>query len=494
LCASKQKKLADEKEQKYIDEISNLKSEIAMYKRMIFGPKSEKFISTVDPNQGKLFDESEIMSELATEQDKTQTITVETHTKKKPKRQTLDISIPDSIERVEEIIEPEDKQNNFIKIGQEVTEVLEVEPARVYVRRIIRPKYATPEQTIVIATMIDMVLPKSNAGSSILVKLVIDKFVDHLPFHRQLKIYKREGIKIPESTYNGWFSQISKLLSPLYECLIKQISDTDYLKADESPIPVQTKDKKGATHQGYQWVYQDPIKNIVAFQYHKSRSKEAPDIMLKNFRGALQTDGYSSYEHFEKQGKVKLLGCMAHGRRYFEKALKDDKIRAEFVMAKIQKLYAIERDAKDQKLNFDEVYKLRQEQSVPILNELHAYLRKEKDKVVPKSDIGKAISYNLNQWHKLIRYTENGKYDIDNNTIENKIRPLALGRKNYMFAGSHDAAQRIAMMYSFLGTCAMNDINPSKWLKFVLENIASHKANKLYQLIPNQENFPDLGM
>ena len=492
--------MADEKEQEYIEKlavsdekISKLESELAMYKRMIFGQKSERFVSKPDPDQAKLFSDSEIGSEPAIEVEREQK-TILKKQKNQPKRQKLEITIPDHIQRIEEIIEPEQKQVSDKRIGEEITEILEIKSIEFYVRKIIRPKYATADGSVIIAAMPEMVLPKSYAGSSILTSLMVDKFVDHLPFYRQLKKYKREGIKIAESTYNGWFKQSSTLLEPLYDTLVKQTVDADYLKADESPIPVQTKDKVGATHQGYQWVYQNPKKKIVAFQYHRSRSKEAPDDILENFRGALQTDGYAAYEHFEKQGKVKLLGCMAHGRRKFEEALKNDKIRAEHILFKIQELYSIEREVKEKELNHDEVYRLRQKKSVPILNEVHQYLKKEKDKVVPSSAIGKAINYNLNQWHKLIRYTENGEYEIDNNSIENKIRPLALGRKNYMFAGSHEAAQRIAMMYSFFGTCAMNNINPNKWMKYVLENIASQKANKLYELIPTKDNFPEFDM
>jgi len=485
--------LADEKEQEYIEKISKLEDENSMLKRMIFGQKSERFVSKNNPNQGKLFSDSEIESEPAIELVKEQK-PVADKLKKQPKRQKLEVTIPDHIQRVEEIIEPEQKQDSDKRIGEEVTEILEIKSIEFYVRKIIRPKYATVDGSVIIAAMPEMVLPKSYAGSSILTQMIVDKFVDHLPFYRQLKKYKREGIKIAESTYNGWFKQSSILLEPLYDTLIKQTVDADYLKADESPIPVQTKDKIGATHQGYQWVYQNPKKKIVAFQYHRSRSKEAPDEILENFRGALQTDGYAAYEHFEKQGKVKLLGCMAHGRRKFEEALKNDKIRAEHILFKIQELYSIERQAKEQELNNEEIYNLRQNKSVDILNDIHKYLKTEKAKVVPSSAIGKAISYNLNQWHKLIRYTENGEYEIDNNSIENKIRPLALGRKNYMFAGSHEAAQRIAMMYSFFGTCAMNNINPNKWMKYVLENIASQKANKLYELIPTMQNFPHLTM
>ena len=475
--------MISQKEQKYIDRIAHLEHELSVLKKMIFGSKRERFIPDI-PGQEKLFTDDQISSEPTEE---IQQVSYDRKKKKGlAKRKPLEVSMPAHLERVEETIEPKQKQEDFKRIGEFVTEILEYKPAELFIRKIIRPKYVTGSGEVIIAPMPELPLPKANVGASLLAKMIVDKFADHLPFYRQLKRFKREGVEIAASTYNGWYRQVCELLEPLYEILVKHTIDTNYLKADESPIPVQTSDKKGATHKGYQWVYENPAKKIIAFQYHKSRSKEAPDEILKNFKGTLQTDGYAAYNHFEKDKKIKLLDCMAHARRKFIEAESNDKVRAKHVLVLIQQLYAIERNAKEDELDQKEKYQLRQSESVPILNELHTYLLKQKDKVVPQSAIGKAISYTLNQWHKLIRYTENGKYDIDNNSIENKIRPLALGRKNYLFAGSHESAQRTAMMYSFLGTCALNDVNPEKWLKQTISKIATHKANKLYELLPGQ--------
>ena len=494
-------KLADEKEQEYINkieglthEVDSLKHQNALLQKALFGASNERFVSSVDPNQQLLFDESELGAEPAVEQPE-ETITIEEHTKKKPKRKPLDATIPDHIERREEIIEPENKQDDFLRIGENVTEVLEIEPATIWVRRIVRPKYATPEGTIVTADMPEMVLPKSNAGASLLAWMIINKFVDHMPFHRQLKTLRREGVKIAESTYNGWFVQVSNLLEPLYDNLVKSVLDTDYLKGDESTIPVQSKDKKGATHTGYMWVFQNPQSNLIIFNYNKGRSKKVPLEFLKDFKnGALQTDGYAGYFEVVSKNKLTHLACWAHARRKFVESLDNDKIRAEHVLVLIQKLYEIERKAREEKLSVEKTKALREKESVSVLNEIKTYLEVERNKVLPKSAIGKAINYTLNLWSQLSAYTQNGKFDIDNNTIENKIRPLALGRKNYLFAGSHDSAQRVAMMYSFLGSCAANNINPSKWLNDVLCRIGLHHANKLHELLPTVENFPELCM
>lgn len=468
-----------------MDRIAQLEHELSVLKKMIFGSKRERFIPDTISGQGKLFEDDQIGSEPA---EQTQQITYDRKKKKGvAKRKSLEVSMPAHLERVEETIEPKRKEEDSKKIGEFITEILSYKPAELFIRKIIRPKYVTSSGEIIIALMPDLPLPKANVDASVLAKMIIDKFADHLPFYRQLKIFKREGIVIAASTYNGWYRQVCELLEPLYETLVKHTVDTDYLKADESPIPVQTSDKKGATHKGYQWVYENPAKKIIAFQYHKSRAKEAPDEMLKGFKGALQTDGYAAYNHFEKDKKIKLLACMAHARRKFDEAKSNDKVRAEHVLLLIQRLYAIERNAKEQKMTEDQRYDLRKDEAIVILEELHGYLLQQKDRVVPKSAIGKAIAYTLNLWHRLIRYTENGKYDIDNNSIENKIRPLALGRKNYLFAGSHESAQRTAMMYSFLGTCALNDVNPKQWLEQTISKIAAHKANKLFELLPGYQ-------
>lgn len=465
-----------------MDRIAQLEHELSVLKKMIFGSKRERFVPDTVSGQGRLFEDNQIGSEPAEE---TQQVTYDRKKKKGiAKRKTLEVSMPAHLERVEETIEPKGKEEGSKRIGEFVTEILSYKPAELYIRKIIRPKYVIASGEVIIAAMPELPLPKANVDASVLAKMIIDKFADHLPFYRQLKRFKREGVEIAASTYNGWYKQVSDLLEPLYETLVKHTTNTDYLKADESPIPVQTSDKKGATHKGYQWVYENPAKKIIAFQYHKSRAKEAPDEMLKNFSGALQTDGYAAYNHFEKDKQIKLLACMAHARRKFDEAKANDKVRAEHVLLLIQRLYAIERKAKEQEMTPDQRYDLRQKESVPVLEELHDYLLKQKDRVVPKSSIGKAIAYTLHLWHRLIRYTENGKYDIDNNSIENKIRPLALGRKNYLFAGSHESAQRTAMMYSFLGTCALNDVNPREWMEQTINKIATHPANKLFELLP----------
>lgn len=296
---------------------------------------------------------------------------------------------------------------------------------------------------------------------------------------------KRQEIDLAESTINDWFTKVCKLLIPLESKLRKQIKDTNYLMADETPIPVLTNDKPGSTHRGYHWVYYSPLLKLVSFDYRESRGREGPQGFLKNFKGALQTDGYNAYKTFEHNKDITLLACMAHARRKFEHAKQNDKQRTEEVLTLMQKLYTIEQKAREDELSFDQRRELRIEKAVPILHELEAWLIENKPKVMPRSAIGQAIDYTLKLWPKLKQYVNDGAYEIDNNLVENSIRPVALGRKNYMFAGSHDGAKRAAMMYSFFGSCKMNNVNPYQWLKNVLERIQDHKANKLEELLPS---------
>ena len=205
---------------------------------------------------------------------------------------------------------------------------------------------------------------------------------------------------------------------------------------------------------------------------------------MQHFTGTLQTDGYAVYQNLRVKGQITLLGCMAHARRYFEKALDNDKQRAQHVLKLMQKLYETERKCKLLNVDYATRKQMRQQESKPELERLKKFLSENSSVVPPKSAIGKAIHYTINIWSNLERYIQDGRYEIDNNLIENKIRPLALGRKNYLFAGSHKAAQRAAMMYSFFATCKTNSVEPFSWLRDVLDKIPDHKANKLYQLLP----------
>lgn len=462
-------------------EIAYLKQELAQLKRMIFGSKSERFTGN-DPNQLSLG--LNIAQAEAPEIETEQISYTRKKSSPKTKNSPVRLALPSHLHREVITLNPQEDVSGAKRIGEVVTEILEYTPGKFYVEKYIRPKYVTVQEKIVIAELPSFPIPRGNAGAGLLSHLLISKFVDHLPFYRQVQQFKRQDITIAESTISGWFTAASRLLEPLYDTLVKNVQQSNYINADETPIPVQTKDKPGATHKGYHWVYYSPPLKLVCFDYRKNRGREGPDEFLGDFNGALQADGYVGYDIYEKRQNITLLACMAHARRKFDQAKDNDPQRASYVLERMQALYRVESKAREQGLSHDQRKELRQKESLPVLEELEQWMRGQLPEVLPKSAIGKAITYTLGLWKRLTRYIENGQWEIDNNMVENSIRPVALGRKNYMFAGSHEAAQQAAMMYSFLGTCKINNIEPTRWLKEVLKRIPEHSIQHLEVLLP----------
>lgn len=468
-----------------------LKEELKALKRLIYGAKSERFVSSVAANQLGLF--PDIEAEQAAEQlQEKQTITVQgkKHTtnfdeKQKPIRAAL----PDHLPREVIVIEPEAATEGLKKIGEEITEVLEYVEPSLKVLQYRRPKYAKENgEGILIGTLPSRIIEKGIAGEGLLTRMVIDKYVDHLPLYRQIERFKRLDIQIASSTASDWISSTCDLLEPLYEVLKNQVLISNYLQADETPIKVLSKDKKGSTHRGFYWVYHDPQRRIAIFDYREGRGREGPEQTLKKFNGFLQTDGYTAYENLKTDGKISLLCCWAHARRYFEQALENDPKRAEYALETIGQIYEIERELKQLNADVKQIQLIRQQRSVPILEQFKTWLIPNGNETLPRSSIGKAINYTRERWEKLNVFLNDGNLQIDNNLVENIIRPVALGRKNYLFAGSHQAATRSGMLYSFLATCKLNNINPDRWMKETLAVLPDIKQSELINLIPNKRN------
>lgn len=465
----------------------NLRHELDQLKRLVYGSRHERFVPSTPPEQLALAIETAPSSSQITSPTPVQTIAY-TRVKKasSEKVSTGRMKLPTDLPREEVLLEPDQDVSGLTMIGKEITEELERIPGKLFVRQYIRPKYALPNgEGVVIADLPARPIDKGIPGPGLLAQIVIDKYTDHLPIHRQQQRFEREGIKLPSSTLTDWIAATCALLYPLYEALKREVLSSDYLQADETPIKVLDKSKKGTTHRGYHWVYHAPMKRMVLFDYREGRGREGPEECLEGFVGWLQTDGYAVYERFNKKG-VALLNCMAHGRRKFDEAKDNDLARASHVLTEMQEVYAVEREAREFKLSHDQRLKLRQEKSVPILKDLNSWMIENYKAVVPKSPIGQALHYCLERWDKLILYTTNGKLEIDNNLVENAIRPVAVGRKNYLFAGSHNGAQRAAMLYSFLGTCKINDINPFEWLRSTLDRIPTHPVNRISELLPRK--------
>jgi len=462
--------------------------EAGQLRRMIFGSKRERFVLNSDINQLRIDFEpqaAEIEESVKAEREK---IRVEYERKKAKKEHPGRMALPSYLPVVETVIEPLEDTTGMLHIGNEVTEELDYTPAKLHINRTIRPKYITPEdemgkQKQVIAPL-DRPIPKCIASAALLTMIFTNKYTYHLPLYRTLAQIRQMGVPLPSSTLESWVKLGAELLRPLYAVHRLYVFRETYQMIDESPIKVQDRDKPGACHQGYMWVRYAPLSKSVLFEYYPSRSAKGPIDDLSTFTGYIQTDGYSGYTYLASLQGITHLSCWAHARRYFDKALGNDHERASYVMKLIQLLYAIEALARESEMTHQQRHELRLERSLPIINEIGQYIHQHKSKVTPQSPIGKAFDYCANRWVSLQNYLANGMLEIDSNLIENSIRPLALGRKNYLFAGSNDAAKNIAMFYSFFTTCTKNQIDPQKWLTYVINNINDTKNSELKYLLP----------
>ena len=464
----------DEHQSKY----EAVKHELDQLKRLVFGVRSEKR-HFIPPNQASLFD----LPEETTLEPETETVNYTRTKPSKDKQKPVRTEIPGHLPRVEEVIEPDPIPENGERIGEEITEILEYEPGKMYVRRIVRPKYAANEKGVTCAEMPTLPLPYCNAGPGLLAHLWVSKYVDHLPVYRLCGIFERHGVKLAESTVSGWFNKTCRLVEPVYEVMKKTLLTTAYLMADETPIKVLDKTKKRSTHRGYFWVYCTPQNKLAVFDYQKGRGREGPNEFLRDFTGILQSDGYKVYDILDDANRFTGAACMAHVRRKFHDAKEQAPAQCEKALNIVGQLYKIEKSIRLDGLDDDEILKRRKE-SQKILRLFKEWLDEIAATSLPKSGIGKAVTYAQNQWGKLMTYTKHPHVHIDNNLVENTIRPVALGRKNYLFAGSHRAAQDAAMMYSFFATCKMNDVDPYAWLNHVLRHLPDTKIGDIESLFP----------
>lgn len=484
--------------------IKQLTDQLSWYRRKFWKPQSEKYIPQ-DPNQRTIdFNGLDVLPEETETIKKAEKeiVTYERTKPEKPKKQPVRLPLPDFLRREVEVIKPEGINEAWVRIGEEVTEILEHKPGELYVRRIERPIYALKKdaqkqseennqeniETIKTAALPMLPLPRSNAGPSLLAELFTGKYVYHLPFHRQIAMLKQQGLTIPASTVSNWFMGGSDLLRALYYQLRDIVLESDYIQVDESTVPV-VDNEKHRTVKSYLWMVRSVMEKLIFFHYDKgSRAQKVVIDLLRNYQGAVQTDGYEAYSIYEHKKGVLLLGCWAHARRKFTEALKEDKSGAEYALQQIGMLYKVEDMATDQNMDYQQRAALRARLAYPILTAFEKWIVSYYPKAIPKGRMSKALSYTYSLFHRLSRYHLDGRYQMDNNLAENAIRPLALGRKNYMFCGNHDAAENAAVMYSLLGCCKLHDINPREWLTDVFTKIARYNSDyslDLAELLPH---------
>ena len=481
-------------------------------KRMLFGRKSERF--TEDPALQGLTPQDPVKQDpdpqglVKIEVDPHETIPQEPSAKELPPEEQVLIDflspikkeksakkgharspIAKDIPRVVEVILPPEDLTGWTIIGHETTQIMERIPEKVYVRKIIRFKYRSPDGSrIVIADLPELPIYRGHVGASLLADIIVSKWQDHLPIYRQIQIYQRLGVTLAASTINDWLTYTSNELEVVYNQMLKKAFASDYIQMDETGMNVMTKDHPGSVFKGTFWAIHAPLEGVALFKYDKSHGGQIPRDLLEGFHGAVQTDGHSLYKFLETlpwSEWIIALGCWAHARRHLEESLNNEPLKVPKILGVIQRLYQVERIALGKNFSPEQTLKLRQRFSVPILEAMHIGLKNEQENLeAPASSYGKAVNYVLNHWDRLTRYTQNGNWKIDNNPIENTIRAVAMGKNNFLFTGNHEAAQRTAMMYSFMATCKIHEVNPTKWLEWVLGKLPGCKPSQIESLMP----------
>lgn len=374
------------------------------------------------------------------------------------------------------------------KIGEEVLEELDYRQGRFIVRVHVRPKYACSNsdctEGITIAPVPDRLIDKGLPGPGLVAHVLINKYSDHIPLDRQVGMFKREGVWVAKSTMVGWVKSAYEHLWPIGEAIKAEIKGSFCVKSDDTHLQVQLSDKHGTTHRGYMWVYLDGLDRQVYFEYTSTRGRAGPVSFFEGYRGYLQADAYSGYDECFTNPDILEVGCWAHARRKFYDARTTDEGLCQVMLDKIGALFAIESKARELELDASGVKGLRDREARPILVEIKAWFDDKQRLVLPKSPVGQAITYALNQWTALNRYLEDGRLCIDNNASERAIRAVAIGRKNWLFAGSEEGAKRAALMYTLLGSCKLSGLDPFEYLMDIFSRIHTHPMKKIRDLTP----------
>jgi len=478
-------------------EVIDLKQQLEWLKRQLFGRKTEK----INPNQRLLFEDmyDSLQAQLDAEtpedtvsDDKQNTNTTKRSTRKNTSRNNTNrngrMPLPIDLPRVPEYLDPDlSKINDARCIGEDITEILEYIPAGFYVRKIIRRKYVSKQYTdkVFMASLPDLPIKGGRPGAGVIAYILTSKYCDHLPLYRLEDIFKRNGLHIARSTQCDWVKSGADLLEPIADELKRQILTSPKIHTDDTSIRVQDKTRTSLA-KGYLWPYID-IHNNVYFDFTSKRNREGPGKILNNYKGIIQADAFNGYDDLFGEDKALEAGCWAHARRKFHEALGSDPKRANEMIALIAQLFSIEKKARDNNLNTDEIKALRQKLSKPLLNDKIKPLLDQwqiTSSVLPNSLLGKAVTYAQNQWGALTCYLNDGVISIDNSLAERVIKLVALGRKNWLFAGSKSGARRMAVIYSLVASCKLCKIDPFVYFRDILDRINTHPASRISELVP----------
>lgn len=483
--------------------IDQLVEQIKLSRHKQFGTSSEKWA-----DQMRLFNEAESIVDAEDSDKESDAIEVPAHHRKRGGRKALPPEIP-RIDMVHELPESERicaHDGAVLEvIGETTTEQLDIIPAQVRVIRHIRKKYACPccDGTIKTASMPVQPIPKSLVSPGLLAYIIICKYVDALPLYRQEQIFKRLGIELSRANLARWVIQAGRLVQPLINLMWDRILDYDIVAMDETTVQVLKEPGKAPQSKSYIWVQRGgpPDESLVIYDYDPSRSQAVPLRLLEGYGGYLQTDGYAGYDPVGAQPGIIQVGCFAHARRKFDEAIKGQSKKRKSTLAWrgmkfIQSLYGIERQFKDAKPQVR--YEVRQEQAGPILKQMREWLDQALPQVPPTTLTGKALNYLHNQWPKLIRYLDDGRLRIDNNLVENAIRPFVVGRKNWLFSDTVRGAHASANLYSLIETAKANGLEPYQYLRRVFTQLpTAQNVHEIEALLPcrvdldNTENVKD---
>jgi transposase len=468
-----------------------LEEKVDYLTRKLYGSKSEKIKKDDTPD---LFNEAEMGVKENKSEPEPETVEIK-YTRKKGKSGRKPIS--DKLPRKEITIDIPEEEKMCVcgakmdKIGEETSEKLKIVPMQIEVEKTIRPKYACKccegvksegiHPTVKIANVPPSILPKTIATASLLTYILINKFCDGLPFYRQEKIFTRLGINIKRANMCNWTIKAFENSKVLEKLMIKYLQSSFLIGIDETTVQVLNEPGKSPESKSYMWVFRGGTKEnpVVIFHYDPSRSGDVPYEYLKNYKGRIQTDGYGGYNKISSDPDIIRIGCWAHARRKFFdaieslKGLKYDESEslACKIMELINILYDIERQTKDNNLSREKIRELRNKDSIPILDNIKKLLVENVDKVLPKSKLGIALNYTLSEWNNLVCYISDGLIPIDNNLVENAIRPFVIGRKNWLFYDSQDGAKASAFFYSLIETAKANNLEPFSYLNYIFEEL-----------------------
>ncbi len=459
--------------------------------RWRYGQKRER----VDENQLFLFAAELVHSGHEAPPAPQQQEATPTATTAKPKghgRQAL----PKSLERRRVVYDLTEQQRHCPQcqgelkhIGEEISERLEYVPASLQVIEQACQKYACVKGCTVVTAEKPMApIDKGLPGPGLLAQVAVSKYGDHLPLHRQEEIFSRQGVELSRQTMCDWMRQSAELVTPVYELMKQQVLSSKAVQTDDTPVPVLDPELP-RTRTGRIWTYVGNTKQpYTVYDYTPTRSRDGPDAFLKKFRGYLQADAYSGYDQlYETPGRgIVEVACWAHARRKFYEAQTSDVMRSMVMLAYVRLLYDVEREAREQNLSGEPRRLLREAKSLPLLEDIRAYLEREYPKVLPKSPEGQAIAYTLSNWKALVRYCEDGDLEIDNNGAERSLRGVAVGRKNWMFFGSDHGGRTAAVLSSLIATCKRLGIDPFAYLRDLFERISAHSKNRLDELLPDK--------